>query len=87
MNGTHMNQTIKGRVKKPHSSCSGTVAFRDVPFYEKTAELLMCTLPFQRHVYDPGGNQFLHEVHQMQKVGEEENHLRRHRSPSYDIEP
>ncbi|TFY79054.1 hypothetical protein EWM64_g4958 [Hericium alpestre] len=37
-------------VKKPHRFCPGTVALREIRRYQKSTELLICKLPFQRLV-------------------------------------
>jgi histone H3 len=39
-----------GGVKKPHRFRPGTVALREIRKYQKSAELLICKLPFQRLV-------------------------------------
>ena len=39
-----------GGVKKPHRYCPGTVALREIRKYQKSTELLMRKLPFQRLV-------------------------------------
>ena len=39
-----------GGVKKPHNFRPGTVALREIRRYEKSTELLIRKLPFQRHV-------------------------------------
>merc|ERR550539_1187271 len=37
-----------GGVKKPHRYCPGTVALREIRRYQKSTELLIRKLPFQR---------------------------------------
>jgi histone H3 len=39
-----------GGVKKPHCYRSGTVALREIRRYQKSTNLLICKLPFQRLV-------------------------------------
>ena len=39
-----------GGVKKPHRYRPGTVALREICHYQKSTELLVCKLPFQRSV-------------------------------------
>merc|ERR1712066_735865 len=39
-----------GGVKKPHRYCPGTVALREIRRYQKSTELLIRKLPFQRLV-------------------------------------
>ena len=39
-----------GGVKKPHRYRPGTVALREIRHYQKSTELLICKLPFQRLV-------------------------------------
>ncbi|XP_060757034.1 histone H3.3 type 1-like [Neoarius graeffei] len=39
-----------GGVKKPHYYRPGTVALREIRHYQKSTELLICKLPFQRLV-------------------------------------
>ncbi|KAL2540506.1 histone H3.2 [Abeliophyllum distichum] len=39
-----------GGVKKPHRFCPGTVALREIRKYQKSTELLIRKLPFQRLV-------------------------------------
>ncbi len=39
-----------GGVKKPHRFRPGTVALREIRRYQKSSQLLMCKLPFQRLV-------------------------------------
>jgi len=41
---------ILGGVKKPHRHGPGTVALREIKQYQKTTELLIAKLPFQRLV-------------------------------------
>ncbi|KAK0540166.1 histone H3.1 [Tilletia horrida] len=41
-----------GGVKKPHRYKPGTVALREIRRYQKTSELLIRKLPFQRLVHD-----------------------------------
>ncbi|XP_017274919.1 histone H3-like [Kryptolebias marmoratus] len=44
--------TRKSRVKKPHHYRSGTVALREIRRYQKSTELLIQKLPFQRLVQE-----------------------------------
>ena len=37
-----------GGVKKPHCYCPGTVALREIRRYQKSTDLLICKVPFQR---------------------------------------
>ena len=39
-----------GGVKKPHRYRPGTVALREIRKYQKSTDLLICKLPFQRLV-------------------------------------
>ena len=39
-----------GGIKKPHRYHPGTVALREICKYQKSTELLICKLPFQRFV-------------------------------------
>uniref|UniRef100_A0A1B0FPA8 Uncharacterized protein n=1 Tax=Glossina morsitans morsitans TaxID=37546 RepID=A0A1B0FPA8_GLOMM len=39
---------VTGGVKKPHRYRPGTVALREIRRYQKSTELLICKLPFQR---------------------------------------
>ncbi len=39
-------------VKKPHRYCPGTVALREIRHYQKSTDLLIRKLPFQRLVRD-----------------------------------
>eukprot|EP00804_Cyclotella_cryptica_P010094 CCRYP_018049-RA/>CCRYP_018049-RA protein AED:0.03 eAED:0.30 QI:0/-1/0/1/-1/0/1/0/130 len=39
-----------GGGRKPHRYCPGTVALREIRKYQKSTELLICKLPFQRFV-------------------------------------
>ncbi|TMX02254.1 hypothetical protein EJD97_022231 [Solanum chilense] len=41
---------ISGRVKKPHRFMPGTVALREIRKYQKSTELMIRKLPFQRLV-------------------------------------
>ncbi|KAK4468218.1 hypothetical protein MN116_008375 [Schistosoma mekongi] len=41
-----------GGVKKPHRYRQGTVTLREIRHYQKSTELLICKLPFQRLVSD-----------------------------------
>ena len=43
-------QGQKGQQKKPHRYCPGTVALREIRRYQKSTELLIRKLPFQRLV-------------------------------------
>ena len=43
-------QTATGGVKKPHRFRPGTVALREIRRYQKSTELLIRKLPFQRLV-------------------------------------
>jgi len=43
---------VSGGVKKPHRYRPGTVALREIRKYQKTTELLIRKLPFQRIVKD-----------------------------------
>src|ERR1700719_2463771 len=45
-----MIQTATGGVKKPHRFRPGTVALREIRRYQKSTELLIRKLPFQRLV-------------------------------------
>jgi hypothetical protein len=45
-----MTQTAAGGVKKPHRFRPGTVALREIRRYQKSTELLIRKLPFQRLV-------------------------------------
>ena len=44
-----------GGVKKPHRYRPGTVALREIRRYQKSTELLIRKLPFQRLVREMGG--------------------------------
>jgi histone H3 len=49
--GTYLTfQTAAGGVKKPHRFRPGTVALREIRRYQKSTELLIRKLPFQRLV-------------------------------------
>ncbi len=39
-----------GGCKKPHRYCPGTVALHEIRKYQKSMDLLLCKLPFQRCV-------------------------------------
>ena len=39
-----------GGCKKPHCYCPGTVALHEIRKYQKSTDLLLCKLPFQRFV-------------------------------------
>jgi histone H3 len=43
-------QAVTGGVKKPHRFRPGTVALREIRRYQKSTELLIRKLPFQRLV-------------------------------------
>ena len=45
-----MSQAATGGVKKPHRFRPGTVALREIRRYQKSTELLIRKLPFQRLV-------------------------------------
>ena len=45
-----MTKTATGGVKKPHRFRPGTVALREIRRYQKSTELLIRKLPFQRLV-------------------------------------
>ena len=45
-----LQQGQKGQQKKPHRYCPGTVALREIRRYQKSTELLIRKLPFQRLV-------------------------------------
>ena len=50
---THPSSVLQfttGGVKKPHRFCPGTVALREIRKYQKSTELLIRKLPFQRLV-------------------------------------
>ncbi|KJA15675.1 hypothetical protein HYPSUDRAFT_148776 [Hypholoma sublateritium FD-334 SS-4] len=47
---TKDNRSTHGGVKKPHRYRPGTVALREIRRYQKTTELLLRKLPFQRLV-------------------------------------
>ncbi|KAH0506485.1 histone H3.3 [Microtus ochrogaster] len=47
---TRKSAPSTGRVKKPHRYRPGTVALREIRCYQKSTELLICKLPFQRLV-------------------------------------
>jgi histone H3 len=46
----HANRSRSGGVKKPHRYRPGTVALREIRRYQKSTELLIRKLPFQRLV-------------------------------------
>ena len=50
---------FRGRVKKPHRFRPGTVALREIRRYQKSTELLIRKLPFQRLV-----RQIAHEINE-----------------------
>ena len=50
MNHLHLSQNTAGGVKKPHRFRPGTVALREIRRYQKSTELLIRKLPFQRLV-------------------------------------
>ncbi|XP_074364006.1 histone H3.3-like [Apium graveolens] len=45
-----MRAPTTGAYRKPHRYCPGTVALREIRKYQKTTELLILKLPFQRLV-------------------------------------
>ena len=47
---TYFWQAVTGGVKKPHRFRPGTVALREIRRYQKSTELLIRKLPFQRLV-------------------------------------
>ena len=47
---THKSAPTTGGVKKPHRYRPGTVALREIRRYQKSTELLIRKLPFQRLV-------------------------------------
>jgi len=47
---TVLSSTTNGGVKKPHRYRPGTVALREIRRYQKTTELLIRKMPFQRLV-------------------------------------
>jgi Core histone H2A/H2B/H3/H4 len=47
---SHGLQAVTGGVKKPHRFRPGTVALREIRRYQKSTELLIRKLPFQRLV-------------------------------------
>ena len=50
MTQTNFSQAATGGVKKPHRFRPGTVALREIRRYQKSTELLIRKLPFQRLV-------------------------------------
>ncbi|XP_058514678.1 histone H3.3A-like [Ochotona princeps] len=46
----HKSVPSTGVVKKPYRYRSGTMALREIRLYQKSTELLICKLPFQRLV-------------------------------------
>lgn len=50
LSDSHMTNKITGGVKKPHRYKPGTVALREIRRYQKSTELLIRKLPFQRLV-------------------------------------
>ncbi|KAK2973264.1 hypothetical protein RJ640_001920 [Escallonia rubra] len=62
--------SVTGAVKKPHHFRPRTVALREIRKYQKSIELLICKLPFQRLVYKNAALIHLtmdiyHQVHQV----------------------
>ena len=51
-----MSAPVAGGVKKPHRYRPGTVALREIRKYQKSTELLMRKLPFQRLVREIAEN-------------------------------
>lgn len=47
-NAAHRKKSAAGGIKKPHRFKPGTVALRDIRKYQKSTELLIRKLPFQR---------------------------------------
>ena len=47
---SHCLKAVTGGVKKPHRFRPGTVALREIRRYQKSTELLIRKLPFQRLV-------------------------------------
>lgn len=52
-----------GGVKKPHRYKPGTVALREIRRYQKSTELLIRKLPFQRLVSTPVTSRFIRSKH------------------------
>ncbi|KAI5935744.1 histone H3.1 [Manis javanica] len=48
----HKSAAATGGVKKPHRYRPGTVALREIRRYQKSTELLLLKLPFQRLVHE-----------------------------------
>ena len=55
-NGVQMAKTSTSPVKKPHRYRPGTVALREIRKYQKSPELLIRKLPFQRLVREIAQN-------------------------------
>ncbi|XP_008059561.1 histone H3.3C-like [Carlito syrichta] len=53
---THNSAPSTGGVKKPHHYRPGTVALREIRYFQKSTELLICKLPFQRLVREIAQN-------------------------------